>query len=370
MSLITPFGPLSEINTDSAEELQEIIICTDKSRMLEGMVIEDVFSGIMSKLKEQQIELIPVSVIKGFRIKNNSQGTKSTSWWILTDKHPDDLVFSFIKKATELTNEQNCYLLQCHFDDQRKDFLFTEGNHKGKSVQQTLKLSRKQDNIAFLLPKESVINKNRSEKAFSTFFDSRFGKINTLYNEVILPRFFKNFALQPFFNGIWDIDSIIRMPDGSFVQLEVKHKYPRQTLEFGINTGQIYTMQNLARRKINTMHIIMVKPVWNESFGTSYLMNRIDLREKVLIIGKLLDSKSLWDLSKRKDHFSGYKQSINGKSNQKIKYLNISEFHMLGTLDDPVSTIAKNIRLTIEGKYNNQLTTEMLNNAKTELDML
>jgi hypothetical protein len=368
MSLETPFGLLSEIDIENTETLKEIMICSDKSRMLEGMVIEDVFSGVISKLKDQKIDVVPVSVIKGFRACDNKPN--SVSWWVLNNEQPCELVYSFMKKATDLSGDRNSYLLQCYYDKQKKDFLFTEGDLKGKSVQQTLQDSRKQENIAFVLPDQTVIDENRSDKAFSTFFDSRFGRISSLFNEIILPRFFKNFALQPFFNGIWDIDSIIRMPDGSFVQLEVKHKYPRKTLEFGINKGQIYTMQDLARKNIRTMHIVMVKPVWDKNFGTGYLMNRMDLREKVLIIGKLLDSKALWNLSKRDDHSTGKEQSLSGKTDQKTKYLKASEFNLLGTLDDSVSTIAENIRLTIEGKYCNPVTEDMLYKAKTDLDCL
>jgi hypothetical protein len=77
MSLLTPFGPLQDIPLDNIEQLKEILIRSDKSRMLEGLVIEAVFNEYLSKLIVQGIEVLPVSLVRTLTVKKSLKPSSS-----------------------------------------------------------------------------------------------------------------------------------------------------------------------------------------------------------------------------------------------------------------------------------------------------
>jgi len=215
----------------------------------------------------------------------------------------------------------------------------------------------------FRIPSESVIDEIRSQQAFWAGISSYYS--DNLFKHVVLHRLFKNCAIQPFFDGVWDIDSLVRLPDNALMQLEVKHKFPRVEkdsggLSFGINNGQLQVMQDLARRGIKTLHMIMVKPIWNKNLGTGYLLNRLGDRKNVLLLAKLLDGETLNQIRSRQSWQTGAEQSFTGKDGQKARYVGASEFQLLGTLDDPVDDVARNISLAATGGLDRPVTDQML----------
>ncbi len=119
-------------------------------------------------------------------------------------------------------------------------------------------------------------------------------------------------------------------------------------------------MQDLARRGIKTLHMIMVKPIWDKNLGTGYLLNRIGDRKNVLLLAKLLDVDTLRQIRSRQSWQTGAEQSFTGKDGQKARYVGASEFQLLGTLDDPVDDVARNIALAATGTLNRPVTDQML----------
>ena len=69
------------------------------------------------------------------------------------------------------------------------------------------------------------------------------------------------------------------------------------------------------------------------------------LRNKVLLIAYRIDSKQLDELGNRNCETSDYKTSFDG--NKKLKYIDVpvEKFHVIGTLDTSIATLAQNIVL-------------------------
>lgn len=363
MSLLTPFGPLRDIPLDNIEQLKEILIRSDKSRMLEGLVIEAVFNEYLGKLVAQGIDVLPVSLVRTLTVKEKPKKKFVKSWWVwehsLTGQAAANLCHILAPSSG-----QHEFLFDCYYDEIIRDFFIKKwGGQTNIPIQSFMLKNRGHKDPQFRIPSESVIDENRSQQAFWAGISSHYS--DDLFKHVVLHRLFKNCAIQPFFDGVWDIDSLARLPDSSLMQLEVKHKYPyidknSGKLYFGINNGQLKVMQDLARRGIKTLHMIMVKPIWDKNIGTGYLLNRIGDRKNVLLLAKLLDAGTLRQILSRQSWQTGAEQSFTGKDGQKARYVGASEFQLLGTLDDPVDAVARNIALAATGALNQPVTDQLL----------
>ena len=363
MSLLTPFGSLRDIPLNNIEQLKEILVRSDKSRMLEGLVIEAVFNEYLGKLVAQGIDVLPVSLVRTLTVKEKPRKKFVNSWWVWdhsdTGQAAEDLC-----QLLAPSSDQGEFLFDCYYDEMSRDFFIKKWGEQTNIPIQSFML-KKRGHLAprFRIPSTSVIDENRSQQAFWAGISSHYS--DDLFKHVVLHRLFKNCAIQPFFDGVWDIDSLARWPDNSLMQLEVKHKYPRiekpsGKLFFGINNGQLQVMQDLARRGIKTLHMIMVKPIWDKNVGTGYLLNRIGDRKNVLLLAKLLDAGTLRQIRSRQSSETGAEQSFTGEDEQKARYVGASEFQLLGTLDDPVDAVARNIALAATGALNQPVTDQLL----------
>ena len=363
MSLLTPFGSLQDIPLDNVEQLKEILVRSDKSRMLEGLVIEAVFNEYLSKLVSQGMEVLPVSLVRTLTVKQTPSKRFVNSWWVWDHSNNGHASEELSSRLAPRSNKDE-FLFDCYYDDATRDFFIKKWEDKTNIPIQSFMLDKRgQSAPEFRIPSESVIDENRSQQAFWAGISSQY--TDDLFKQVVLHRLFKNCAIQPFFDGVWDIDSLARLQDDSLIQLEVKHKFPRVdrdngTLSFGINNGQLQVMQDLAFRGIKTLHMIMVKPIWDKNLGTGYLLNRIGDRKNVLLLAKLLDVETLRHIRTRQSWQTGAEQSFTGKNDQKARYMGASEFQLLGTLDDPVEDVAQNISLAAAGTLNRPVTDQML----------
>ncbi|SJN14276.1 hypothetical protein CZ787_14335 [Halomonas citrativorans] len=372
MSLLTPFGPLQDIPLDNIEQLKEILVRSDKSRMLEGLVIESVFNEYLSKLTGQGIDVLPISLVRTLTVKAQRHSTRKTfvnAWWVW-DHSEECTSAAALCRLLSPKGSHEGFLFDCYYGESARDFFIKEWNGETHiPIQSFMLKNRRQTVPQFRIPAASVIDEHRSQQAFWAGISSQYS--DDLFKRVVLHRLFKNCAIQPFFDGVWDIDSLARLPDNTFMQLEVKHKFPRVTgpdenLSFGINNGQLMVMLALAQRGIKTLHMIMVKPIWNKNLGTGYLLNRIGDRKNVVLLAKLLDETTLREIMKRRSSATGAEQSFTGKDEQKARYVTPSEFQFLGTLDDPVEAIAKNIHLAATGHLDRPASDQMLKNSRIQ----
>lgn len=361
MSLLTTFGPLRDIPLGNIEQLKEILVRSDKSRLLEGLVIEAVFNEYLGKLVAQGIDVLPVSLVRTLTVKIKPQKKFVTSWWVW-DHSDTGQAAAELCQILAPSSAKSEFLFDCYYDEMKRDFFIKKwGELTNIPIQSFMLEKRGHSAPRFRIPLKSVIDENRSQQAFWAGIFSHYS--DDIFKNVVLHRLFKNCAIQPFFDGVWDIDSLARLPDNSLVQLEVKHKYPHVVSgkhSFGINNGQLRVMQDLARKGIKTLHMIMVKPIWNKNLGTGYLLNKIGERKNVLLLAKLLDADTLRRIQSRQSWKTGAEQSFTGEDEQKVRYVDASEFQLLGTLDDPVHAVAINIALAATGALNQPVTDQLL----------
>jgi hypothetical protein len=218
--------------------------------------------------------------------------------------------------------------------------------------------------LNFRKPAQSVRDPERMREGY-------WGNLRSAYagrfsEDVMLPRIFKNFAVQPFFKWAWDVDRIA-LHEGQLWQIELKHKYPWQhenELGFGINRGQLNLIHDLALCGIKTLHLIMVKPYWTDKLSPGQIHHKPDLWPNVLFIGKILDIESINLIKKRLISTSSKKTSFTGRSDLKFYPVYPDEFHLLGTYNDAPNLVLKNITDLLSGSYQKPVTNKDLLEAR------
>lgn len=363
MSLLTPFGYLRDIPLDSIEQLKEMLVQSDKSTLLEGLVIEAVFNEYLGKLSARGIDILPVALVRTLTVKKRPKKKYVNCWWVWDHSEAGQAAAELCSVLAPSPGQDE-FLFDCYYDELNRDFFIKRWRDQTViPIQSFMQEKRRMSALQFKRPTNSVIDENRSLQAFWAGIPSLCS--DDLFKHVVLHRLFKNCAIQPFFDGVWDIDSLARLSDESLIQLEVKHKYPHMErpsgrLSFGINVGQLYVMQDLERRGIKTLHMILVKPIWEPKVGLGALLNRIGDRKNVLLLAKLMDAGALREIRSRRSWQTGVEQSFTGEDEQKVHYVGASEFQLLGTLDDPVEMVAGNIALAATGALNQPVTDQLL----------
>lgn len=347
MALLTPFGPLDTLNLFDSET-QRRILGFDKHQLLEGLVVEAVGEQYISGLEKHPLAELADIVV--FRAKQKDR--RSAAWFVW--ERTNNIASSNL--IATLSSNFPGTVLKCDYDFETSDFISYRLDSKDaqEPIQTFLARLRKIEQLSpgsFQKPQGNVQDKERMLEAFWGHLRSAYG--GKLIDEVVLPRIFKNFGIQPFFTWGWDVDRIFSY-DSILWQMELKHKYPfasRDGLCFGINRGQINLIKELADSGIKTIHIIMVKPVWSDKISPGYLHTRPELRQKVAILAKIIDSSEATRLHLLTNKFSGSKTTYRGQGRLSYVPVKVSEFHQVGTYADKVNDVLENILSLIEGKY-------------------
>lgn len=336
MALQTPLGSLDTLDI-TAPSTQRDILMRDKHRLLEGLVVEEVFRGILDRLSDQCARSLPLSLVRAA-----SRG-RADAWFIWNHESSDD---SATKLHDLLEQSYRNRVVSSRYYPEQRDFMIDRyRQYKGFPLQDLLGKHRNVQPF-FEIPDQNVRDADRLMQSIYGLKGARADF--DMFNEVVLHRLFKNCALSAYFRWVWDTDNIIELPDGRFIQLEVKHKYPfpkngNWPLKFGINTGQVNTMKRLSEAGIDTFHLILVKPRWEDSTSPEYLIRDIASRDKVLLIGRYLDAETLESIEQSAQQTSGKTESYSGNQAQDYKPVLASGFVHLGTLDDRVEDLGANI---------------------------
>lgn len=325
MALLTPLGPLDSLETGNWET-QKNLLSMDKHRLLEGLAIEGTMNSIFQQMPALGAKPLPLSLLRA------AQRGKPHSWWIWNHS-PRDLGAHKLYDLLEQRASKRVVL--CDYNEDQCDFIISRYFKRvGESVQKRLMFQRGEKNPTFSRPAPLL---QEFERLLTAFFRIKDGPYNQdMFNDVVLHRLFKNCAIQPFYDFLWDIDTILELPNGRLVQLEIKHKFPggRDTLFFGLNDGQVRTMLELARCGIDTFHINIIKPYWNSNTSTGYLLNDLSIRDNVLVAGHYLERETLEELDRAKSGNSGKSESFYGNKGQGFKFIPATDFVRIGTLND------------------------------------
>lgn len=330
MALLTPLGSLDLLDTGKWE-VQKDLLSMDKHRLLEGLAIEGTMDSIFQQMTALGARPLPLSLLRAAQ-----RGNKPNSWWIWNHL-PGDKGAERLFDMIEHRHPRGVML--CVYDEEQRDFIISRYFKRvGESVQKRLMSQRRVTKPAFAQPVPLLQEVERVLTAFFRMKDSSYER--DMFKDVVLHRLYKNCAIQPFYDYLWDIDTILQLPNGRLVQLEIKHKFPggRDTLFFGLNDGQVRTMLELARCGIDTFHINVVKPYWDSHTSTGYLLNDPTIRDNILVVGHYLDREKLEELARARSGSSGKTESLYGNKKQGFKSIPVTDFVRIGTLHEIITS--------------------------------
>lgn len=88
------------------------------------------------------------------------------------------------------------------------------------------------------------------------------------------------------------------------------------------------------------------------------------MRSHVLVVACKLDREKLKNLKKAKGGTSGHKTSFDGRKNLNYVEVPIEHFNIIGTLDNPLSDLVRNIALAAKGKLSEKLNKPFLESIR------
>lgn len=358
MSLLTPIGPLETLKTDQPQTLINLF-SFDKHNTLEGILIEGLVDQFLSELQPLGIQQIDCTVVKSSKFKESYSKSKRPVWWLWPRDYNEDSI-NILSHALAQINNATFFI--CHYNSQQFDFCFSNSTQVAErapdlnkcknivKVQEFLACIRNINlsELKFTKPSKDVTDQRRLSSAITNGLFNVYK--NSFFYNVVLQRIYKNFVIQPFFDSLWDLDTLLLLPDNRIIQLEIKHKYPygKHQLRFGINKGQVDLIKELSDIGIDTLHIIIVKPIWNMKQDPEYLINDEEKKRKTLILACYIDKNSSQELISSLTKYSRKTHtSFDGESNNAYKEVNVEKFCILGTLNEPKSNIAANIQKLI-----------------------
>ena len=258
-------------------------------------------------------------------------------------------------------------------EENYKFFITKPKSNTWKPLQTYLRNKRNLSIEEITFPKinSSSRNINRQESSIRGKLEQAFQKNFT--KDVLLPRIFKNYLIQPFFRAAWDLDRIFTYKNKLW-EFELKHKYPidnydyflnigrpndNRSLCFGINKGQANITAMLAKQGMNTLHLILVKPRWTDNLDPGYMFIDDDAKENTLIIGTILNLEKISSIiTETKD--APTKTSFSGSKKAPYYQIPRSFFHVIGHYSDSRSFLAPRIQALMDGELNSPLTTKIL----------
>lgn len=376
----TPLGYFPEEVDFKNLTSNESLLTREKHQLLEGLVIEYVAEQFIATpgLKNLINVLDVVTLItRGVpNDRSNTIGQYCSFVWKRDDSDIDD--FISILQNLSLGCANTTYICK---EEEMKFFAKKPSSSKWLPLQSYLRNKRNiTDDKKIKFPHVDNNSKN-NERQLSSIL----GRLLPAYNkriikDVILPRAFKNYIIQPFFRSGWDLDRIFRY-QGKLWEFELKHKYPidnfsffeginntnnRYCLSFGINEGQANIIKLLAKQGLNTLHLILVKPRWSDQENPGYLFVDEEARKKTLVIGAVLTLEKINAILDGELKKAPSKTSYNGSNETNYYRIPRNFFHVIGSYADGKDSLAPNIIKLLDGKLDSILTTKNLIDNRIE----
>ncbi|WP_433769321.1 hypothetical protein [Pseudomonas putida] len=370
----TPLGYFpEEVNLNDLTS-EDSILTREKHQLLEGLVIEYVAEQfITNPTLTYSIEILDVITLitRGVPGNQSSNLEQYCSFiWNRDSSNIDDYILALQKISQGCTN--TTYICK---EDQMKFFAKKPSNTKWLPLQNYLRNKRKIiETKKIKFPQVSDNSKNNGRQLSSILGQLQPAYKNRIIRDVILPRVFKNYLIQPFFRSGWDLDRIFRYK-GKLWEFELKHKYPidnydffeqinktenRFCLSFGINEGQANIIKLLADQGLKTLHLILVKPRWSDQESPGYLFVDEEARKKTLVIGAVLTREKIAEILRGKLSEAPPKTSYDGSNKTGYYRIPRNFFHVIGNYAEGTDILAPKIIKLLDGELNATLTTKDL----------
>lgn len=329
--LRTPFGDLTTLNLRDPDT-QQLVLFYDKHQILEGLVAENAADQVLEGALTSDSSLTPLRVVSVVGARSDSH---KRTVLVLDQGTAPKLLHSYLE---QLAQQFGVKLVR--YDSAARDFITHPGVYRpGTELTDSYgALTQKLRSRGLTKVESAVRNEMRQQQGFWGQLVGAYG--DRLGDSVVLPRLFKNFAVQPYFDrGVWDIDRVYW--DGrrqAYGVIEVKHKYPfgkePRPLKFGINCGSCGVLRDLASVGFLCFHSIMLKPYWNDIQTVTYLFNDMKARSRVLFCGKHFSFEELDALYHQPAKTSPGKTTLTGQGDLQYVSFLASNLHRIGMLND------------------------------------
>ena len=264
--LTTPLGDLAtlDLNNDST---QEQVLYYDKHQLLEGLVAEDVVDQVLNQMMQRQRNLSRLDVVS---VVAAQKATTVKTVFVLDQGAPPEDLHNYV-----LQLRRGFSVRLVRYDNKSREFVTHNGEYTreiplDKSLGEILRAL--EPNPRFPEIDTKIKDIIRQKQGFWGYLSGAYQ--TNIGMRLVLPRLFKNFAIQPYFDaGVWDIDRTFLGRSGQFYVIEVKHKFPfgLGKLKFGINRGSASALCKLSEAGFTCFHSIMVKPYWDDTHSVTYL---------------------------------------------------------------------------------------------------
>ncbi|MBL3575603.1 hypothetical protein JMK10_00225 [Rhodovulum sulfidophilum] len=334
----TPIGNLKDINL-ADHEICAQVLSEDKHQLIEGLVFESYFDQFLMSLSEasgEQVKLVDVDTAV-VSLPRNRRGLAAFVW---ARSKGDGLGRYLIA----LNRRMPVWLVS--FSD-GEFFAAPFSNGEIQDVYRPLQVVAEEvsgrTEVLFDRIEAAVRDRKRINQSFWGYLSERHG--DALGLNIVLPRIFLNWGIQPWFNHVWNVDRVFLHGDQLW-HFEIKHKYPMergQSLFFGINTGELRLMQNLVNCGLRSMHTLIVKPNWSKFAGSMYIQNDMRSRARAAVIGREMKSDAIDAALLSKGGVSSSDTTFTGTGSVTFRSFAANTFHRFGRLNDDYREVAGRI---------------------------
>ena len=347
-SLSTPLGPLTDVDLLDHDSCAKLL-SYDKHQLIEGLVFESIFDQYiagMQRTSEGVLQPIPVETAVA-RLPSSGLGTPLYGAFVWAKTKTRGLGRFLIS----LEKHYRVWLVKWRHED--RTFLATSfsGGHLVGTPEPLERVcaavSRREPRPALVV--REVRDQYRINQSMWGYLSSHYG--DRLGPEVVLPRIFFNWGIQPWFRSVWNLDRIF-LYDDQLWHMEIKHKYPMDYpggLCFGINDGELYQISNILNCGLRSLHVVTVKPFWERQSGSMYLLNDIEARSRAAILSMELTPVMVSNAFRAETARSSAHTSFTGRSKVPFRRFEARGFRTVGMLSDSATHIGSVLVSQIRG---------------------
>ena len=340
----TPLGPVNTLDLRD-HDVCAALLAHDKHQLIEGIVFESVFDqyvAAMGETSDGTVRSIPVETAT-VRLPSSGDGQPAYGAFVWARRRTEGLG----RFLGALAARYRVWLVEWSAAD--RCFTAAPVSTAGRSGPFRLLhdvCADVSDRHAPLYETvdHGVRNRQRSNQSVWGYLSSHYG--DRLGADVVLPRVFINWGVQPWFGGgVWNLDRILLCGDRLW-HMEIKHKYPMDhagRLSFGINDGELRQIDALLRCGLRSLHVVTVKPYWDKRAGSMYLLNDLQARSRAAIMAKELTANVLADALQGRGGRSGAHTSFGGRSSVAFRPFEATEFRRIGVLSDSAADVARGL---------------------------
>jgi hypothetical protein len=328
---------IAEIKALKANQQIERILFHSKHQLLEGMIFEAIVDRkLFGSNCPESVEFIPCQTMVA-RIDQKAKDHVFV-WFTAETKHRDTLLHT-------LADQYEVH--EVVYDEGLTEFVVSAILGEKPKVELGEFLKKASGREAVLHNRNRAVRDEVRQNA-AVYGGLWHGSEEKVFKSVILPRIFRDLRIEPYCPACWDLDRFFVF-GGDIWNLEIKHKYPAPAGYFGLNVGQLEHAGKLTSCGIHYVHIVFVKPYWDDQHSTMEMLTDQEISSHVAIAGAVLGNEYVSELLKEVARLSPKKTSLTGENTLKFMRIFLEHFFAVGRYDEKSPEIWERVFKLLEG---------------------